>query len=228
MLTDFGLTGADLIALVVMIFLWSGFTLVADRSKLSERSIGVTMSHYRKRWMAEMAKREVKIGDIQIARNQMNGAAFFASAAIFAAGGVFALLGATDQAMTLIHALPISIKATPVTWTVKLLCLVVVLAHAFFKFAWAFRLYNYCSVLIGSTPDDPPASQTEAARAAGINNLAAQHFNRGLRSLFFALAFLGWFIHPMLLIFTSTLVVLVLYRREFRSRSLKILQDSGG
>ena len=84
MLSEFGLTGADLIALAVMIFLWSGFTLVADRSKLSEQSIGSIMSRYRKRWMAEMAKRDVKIGDIQIARNQMNGAAFFASAAIFA------------------------------------------------------------------------------------------------------------------------------------------------
>lgn len=221
----FGLTALDFIALAVLLSLWSGFTVIADSSRARDRTIGITMGRYRERWMAEMTKRENRIGDIQIARNQMNGAAFFASAAIFAAGGVFALLGATDQAMDLIHALPIANQATPLAWSVKLLCLVVLLAHAFFKFAWAFRLYNYCSVLIGATPDQSDEALEEARRAAAVNNLAAQHFTRGLRALFFSLAFLGWFVHPLVLVFTSILVVLVLYRREFRSRSLKILQN---
>ena len=222
---DFGLNAIDFIALAVLLGLWSGFTLIADTSKVSHKSVGATMGRYRQRWMAEMIKRDNRIGDIQIARNQMNGAAFFASAAIFAAGGVFALLGATDEAMALIHTLPIAGQATPLAWSAKLLCLVALLAHAFFKFAWAFRLYNYCTVLIGATPDELHHAEAEAARAAAINNLAARHFNRGLRALYFCLAFLGWFVHPLMLIASSILVVLVLYRREFRSRSLKILQS---
>ena len=49
----------------------------------------------------------------------MNGAAFFASAAIFAAGGVFALLGATDEALRFTRNLPIALPVTPGVWTVK-------------------------------------------------------------------------------------------------------------
>ena len=219
----YGVTPIDLLALAIFLVFWIGFTLVADRSALSKRAVGQVMNGYRRQWMLQMTRRDNRIGDIQIARNQMNGAAFFASAAIFAAGGVFALLGSTDQAMNLVHSLPFAKTVTPLSWTVKLLGLVMILAHAFFKFAWAFRLYNYSSVLIGATPEELAAAEIEAERAAAINNLAAEHFTRGLRALFFALAYIGWFVHPTIWIASSTLVVLVLYRREFRSRSLKIM-----
>jgi len=82
-------------------------------------------------------------------------------------------------------------------------------------------------VLIGAVPqdwsDDPDADQA-VRRAADINNIGAQHFNAGLRSFFFGQAALGWFVHPFVFMAASLWVVFVLHRREFRSRSLKVVR----
>jgi uncharacterized membrane protein len=45
-----------------------------------------------------------------------------------------------------------------------------------------------------------------------------------LRSYYYALAVVAWFIHPMVFIAASTLVVVVLYRREFQSDALVALR----
>ena len=58
-----------------------------------------------------------------------------------------------------------------------------------------------------------------------MNILAASHFMRGIRAYFFALALLSWFVHPILFLAATTWVVLVIYRREFRSQSLHIIAD---
>ena len=48
--------------------------------------------------------------------------------------------------------------------------------------------------------------------------------NRGLRAYFFALAGLAWFVHLALFIVMIVYVLYVLHRREFRSKSLKVLR----
>ena len=73
-----------------------------------------------------------------------------------------------------------------------------------------------------------PVAARHAERAATIIGLAAYHLNRGLRGYFFALAALAWFLHPVLFAVGSTWVVLVLYRREFRSRALRVIRGDGG
>ena len=106
----------------------------------------------------------------------------------------------------------------------------VIFVFAFFKLAWAFRLYNNCSVLIGAAPPppvEPAVAEAYAARAGKVLRFAAQHASRGLRAYFFAIAVLTWFVHPLLFVASSTWVVLVLYRREFRSRTLRAIGTEG-
>ena len=62
-----------------------------------------------------------------------------------------------------------------------------------------------------------------ALYAARVIDLAGMSYNHGLRAYYFALSVLAWFINPYLFILTSGFVVAVLYRREFKSRSLKAL-----
>ncbi|MNJ78871.1 hypothetical protein D3C77_767340 [compost metagenome] len=54
-------------------------------------------------------------------------------------------------------------------------------------------------------------------------SLAANQFNFGLRSYYFGLAMLAWFINPWFFIIATTGVVLVLYRREFHSDVLDVM-----
>ena len=83
--------------------------------------------------------------------------------------------------------------------------------------------------MMGATP--PPTAapagvrETLAERAGRVAGLAAEHGNLGLRAYYFAMAAIGWFIHPLLFIISTTLVVLIVTRREFFSRTLSIVSD---
>ncbi len=115
-------------------------------------------------------------------------------------------------------------------WGLKILILAGILVVAFFKFAWAYRLFNNCSVLIGAAPIETagnPQAEALAERAGKLNSLAARHFNRVLRAYFFALATLSWFVNPLIFMITVTLVVYVIFRRDFCSRSLLIVRQEG-
>jgi uncharacterized membrane protein len=69
------------------------------------------------------------------------------------------------------------------------------------------------------TEDSPKLEE----RLARIASASAKHFNRGIRAYYFGLAALSWFVDPFSFMLLSAWVVLVLYRREFRSRLLQVL-----
>ena len=216
---------ADLLAPVWFLACWVGYTLYADRLH-GRRNLTQTMHAYRCLWVQRMLARDNRIVDAQILSNLMSGVSFFASTTMFILAGLIAVLGARKDAMAVLSELPFAVETPALLWDVKVLLLVVVFAYAFFKFTWAFRHYNYCLILLGSIPmpdrlDDE--SGRIAERLATIATATARHFNRGIRAYYFGLAALGWFIQPWLFVLLSAWVVVVLYRREFRSRLLKIL-----
>jgi uncharacterized membrane protein len=186
------------------------------------------MAKYRYRWMRMMLERDMRMVDTSVQGNLLTSVGFFASTTIFLIGGLLASLGATDKAIEVIQALPLAETTTRQLWELKVLLLVVIFIYAFFKFAWAFRLFNYCSVLIAAAPVAPvPDNEAHqiAKRAADVNTNASRHFNKGLRSYFFALAALGWFLNAAVFILTTTWVLWILYRREFRSHSYYSLRQ---
>ena len=93
------------------------------------------------------------------------------------------------------------------------------------------RQYNFCAIMIGGAPMPEDEGVTEAARqrfaaqAARLIDLAANQFNYGLRAYYFSLAVLAWFIHPILFMIAVVLVVFVLFRREFHSKTLHALRQ---
>ena len=74
---------------------------------------------------------------------------------------------------------------------------------------------------------DEAVSEAERSKhAAALTEVvwyAIASFNRGLRAYYFSLALLAWFLHPVAFMLASAWVVAVLYRREFRSRTLTAL-----
>lgn len=223
-----GLTLTDYIALVWFAGATVGFTIVVDHSPLGAKTVTAVMAEHRHRWMLMMLYRDLRMVDTTIQGNLLSGVAFFASTSILLVGGLLAALGATDQAVRVLADLPLAIPTSRSVWELKVLLLVAIFIYAFFKFAWSFRLFNYCSILIGSAPlvpDNEAQAEAYASRASKVNTSAANHFNRGLRSYYFALAALGWFIHPIAFIVGTTWVLWILYRREFRSRSYYSLKE---
>ena len=141
-------------------------------------------------------------------------------------------MGATDKAELLLHELPFVAKVSREIFELKLLVLMAIFVYAFFTFSWGMRQYNFASVLLGSAPLLGEKNVTEAERnayaerMARVISMAGNEFNLGLRSYYFALGTLTWFINPLLFILTTAGVVLVLYRREFHSDVLHIMMFS--
>ena len=187
------------------------------------RPTGLTalMDRFRDAWMMQMLGREARIVDSHILTSLHNGTAFFASTSLVAVGGARTLLRSTDEIVTVAAALPLGIETTRVQWVMKTMGLAIIFIYAFFKFAWAYRLFNYVAILFGATPPaaqkDTAEAQAHARRTARLFAAAGRHFNRGQRAFFFALGYLGWFIGPVPFMITTAAVVIVLCWRQFAS-----------
>jgi uncharacterized membrane protein len=78
---------------------------------------------------------------------------------------------------------------------------------------------------MGAVPNNitDPNAAIRAGQAAEINITGARSFNRGLRSIYFALGALGWLFGPYGLIFAGLASAAVLMRREFASHSRDVM-----
>lgn len=223
------LSALDQLACVIFFSGWLCYSWLADHTRLQQRSISAVMTEYRRRWLLVTLQRELRMVDTSIQGNLLQGVVFFASTTIIVIGGLLALLGSGDKALQVLGSLPFITPTSRELWEFKLLLLLGIFVYAFFKFSWAFRLFNYCSILIGSLPmaihAEQESAQQLAERAARLNCRAAYHFNNGVRAYFFALAALAWFLHPGWFILATLWIIGVMVRREFFSTPLRILRE---
>ncbi|MBJ6138104.1 DUF599 domain-containing protein [Marinobacter litoralis] len=221
----------DLLALLWFLVCWGGYTWYSKKRAVTHSCLSNSLDLYREDWMRVMLKRENRIADTSAVGNLERNGAFFASSCLLILAGLLTALGYTSEAMEVFSTMPFSFAPTREVWELRLVVLLVVFVYAFFKFTWAMRMYNFVAVMIGSAPlasdsKTSPAAREDFARNAGhICNLAGDAFNLGLRSYYYALAVIVGFIHPLVFIAASTLVVIVLYRREFHSDALSALRD---
>ncbi|MCV0426428.1 MAG: DUF599 family protein [Roseibium sp.] len=217
------LSPLDFAAAVWFLFAWFGFNLLIDVSPLRKKTLSYAMDDYRKGWMMSMCLRDVRIMDTAIMSGLQQGTAFFASTSLIAIGGGFALLDATERILQVAGDLAIPVAHSRALWEIKVLGLMLIFAYGFFKFGWAYRLFNYASIIMGAVPDTGRASESDirkmALQAGELNVLAGRHFNRGQRAFFFAIGFLGWFAGPYVFAVTTLAVLIVLIRRQFASRA---------
>ena len=224
------MTGFSLLDWLTLIFFglaWFGYEFVVDRTAVRHRSLNQAIDAERHHWMQEMALVDNRIMDSNLHASLQNGTAFFASTSLLAVGAALTLLRATDDVLTILAEMPFGLATSRVAWEVKVSGLVIIFVYAFFKFGWAYRLYNYVAILVGATPPakdkDTPEAKAHAERVGRLCEVAGLHFNRGQRAFFFALGYLGWFISPWLLMVTSVAVAVVLWRRQFASDSRRAL-----
>jgi uncharacterized membrane protein len=233
MVDSFPLKAMDASALAFFLVVWVFYALAVDGRLFSRKSLTAAMNLQRESWMRTMARRELRMIDTSIMIGLQQGTAFFASTSLIALGGSLALLQQSDRVLVVLADLPLVAQPARGVFEMKVLGLAVLLAYSFFKFAWSYRLFNYCSILIGAVPmrrdevgDD---RETELAlwRAARMNVLAGKHFNTGLRGILFSIGYLGWFVGPELFVVATLLVLVVLVRRQFFSAARRTVIEAG-
>ena len=212
---------AAVLGTLVAAWLLSGWLI--ENPPASRPSVSYIMQGYRRDWMRIFVTREPRIFDATLIDSLRQGTAFFASACMIAIGGGVAVIGNAAAVQRLTDELPLA--GTGPDFALRMLPVIGFLANALLKFVWAHRLFGYCSILMAAVPNDPsdPMAFHRAGQAAEINITAAKSFNRGLRSIYFALGSLAWLLGPLALCAAAVLTGSVLIRREFASASREII-----
>ena len=167
-----------------------------------------------------MAAREIRLVDANIITGLQQATSFFASTALLAVGAGFGLLTAADTIIGAFEQSVVHVQIDRSTFYVKTAVLMGLYAYAFFKFGWAYRLFNYSAVMLAATPEaGKPGAEEAAQSVAEMNIAAASQFTHGLRAFFLAIAILAWFITWWTFLIAASVVMFALANRQFNSRA---------
>ncbi len=202
---------------------WSVMGWLIDASPWHKLSLSAAMKVHRRQWMQRMARREVRLIDANIVTGLQQATSFFASTALLAVGAGFGLLTAADTIIGAFEVSVVHIRIDRGAFYLKTAFLMGLFAYAFFKFGWAYRLFNYSAVMLAATPEagDPDAEEAAAATAE-MNIRAAAEFTHGLRAFFLAIAVLAWFIAWWTFVLATTVIVAALLNRQFGSGARRV------
>lgn len=215
-------------ALAWFLLAWSGYTLYALTAAKRRRSLTSSLFAYRETWMRNVLRRDSRISDVALIGSLATMVNFLASTTILILAGIAAAICSTDDFVGLLSNHAYIAETTKGVVQFKLLLLAIIFVFAFFKLTWSMRQHTFCSIMLGAMPsggtgDLTPEEKNIAFCAARISDRAGHEFNYGLRSYYFALAALTWFIGPWVFMGMTSAVIVVLYKREFRSLPLKYL-----
>lgn len=219
----------DWLSLGFFLLMWFGYTFYAKEKAKSGTSLSARLFEYRVDWMRNMFYHENRIPDIVLVGNLTTMVNFLATTTILLLAGIVTVICSTEEIIDLLSDHAFVVPADREQIQFKLLLLGIIFVFAFFKFTWSMRQHTFCNIMLGGLPFLPqgapltPEHEELAKYAAKISDRAGHEFNFGLRSYYFALAVLTWFLGPMPFMATTIMVVFVLYQREFRSATLKYL-----
>ena len=225
----------DWLALVLFFAGWSGYAHWARQRAQLRPSILATTNQWRRRWMLQATFRDNRIVDSAVTQSLSASPQFFASTSILIIGGLLAALGATDKASGLVQEIPFAARTSALVFDLKLALLAAIFVHAFFRFTWSLRQYSFGAIIVGAAPEakqftgvDDAQRELFADRAGRVMGLAAETFNDGLRAYYMSFAAVAWFFSAWAFMAATAAVLVVLYRREFRSEVLLALREGLG
>src|SRR5690242_1536637 len=170
----------DILAVCFFALEWGVYAFTLERTKYGQDSLSARMHAYREKWIRRVLERDARMVDMQIMISLQNGTAFFASTSLLAIGGALALLRATADALAVLSKLPVDISHSPALWEMKCLGLILIFVYTFFKFAWAYRLFNYVSILLGAMPPvserDTDEAEAHVVRTTRMFESGGRHF----------------------------------------------------
>ncbi len=220
----------ELAGLLWLYTAWLGYSVFAKRRAKKVFCIASVLHAYRKNWMRSMLKRSNRISDAALLSNLERNASFLASTSLFVIAGVFTLLASAEQVRDMVLTIPFAnVATTTLLLQFKILLLLLIHVYAFFTFTWSMRQYGFCAILLGAAA---VGTEPEATGEAGENYVrhvakvidqAGISYNHGLRAYYFSLAVLGWMHSTWVFIPAVAWVVVILYGREFHSRTLKAM-----
>lgn len=219
----------DWIAVGLFVAVWFGYEPALGLIGRRYRTINFLMKLVRRHWMANMARRDIRVADAAMMGHVMNSAAFFASTTVLISAALVGVLASIDSMQATVEALDFTAASSRALFEVKVLLPLGVFTSGFFRFSWAIRQFNYAIALIGAMPAPQQVESGEAETLADLTaevlSQAAQSFNSGVRTYYFALAALFWFGSPAAFIAATLFVIGILLRRQIYSRTAVAIRN---
>lgn len=223
----------DLAAFGYMVLIWGFYAYYAKRraKRGDKQSLSHSMRLHRANWVSQMLKREARMTDSALLASQERVVGFFSSATLLLLAAVFTAISSSSQIADITTDLPLSVAQTTAQIQTKFILIAILLIYAFFQITWSLRQYGFVAVLMGAAPmPEDELTEEEQSRfvdhMAGLMDVAGHDNNAGLRAYYFCLAMVFWLLNPYVYIAATTFIVLVLARREFKSKTVKILEGA--
>jgi uncharacterized membrane protein len=223
----------NLIAIIGFFFAWIGYAYFAKYKAKKGVNLTFVLSRQRLSWMEQILEREARVTDAALVANLARNTSFLASTSIRILAGLLTALGITGSIESILESLPFyTVQEHSTFWVyIKLFTLILVFVYAFFALTWSMRQYGFASVMIGSAPSiakaksDPVLKEKYMETSAKVIDMAGHSYNAGLRAYYFSLSILTWFISPWVFIVSTTVVVVILYLREFTSKPYRVIKE---
>jgi uncharacterized membrane protein len=223
----FNATALDWLALAAFLLAVVAYARYADHS--GDRLLNARMREIRATWMRRYLERDDRVIDAILNGHSINSIALFSSATLLIVVALLGVLGNADIAYRIAVASSFVTDITKELFQVKLIGLVGLFVYGFYRFTWALLQYNYFLALVGSAPFKGHLSAATTDRMASqmsvVLNSAVTSLHSGFRSYYHALAWIGWFFHPMVFLAATAFVTFVLVYRQIASPSAGAIKD---
>ena len=205
------------IALVASAFaLLTGYHAVLAatvKNKPLSTSIGIN-NQVRIEWARNIITNKRDILAVQTLRNLTMAASFLASTAILVALGLLSYSLTSDTLQTFSHTLNRLGSQHPELALFKFIFLICVFLLAFFNYTLAIRYYNHAAFIL--TIPAEHIDETQVQRVGGVVNRGALHYTLGMRANYLNIPFAMWLVGPEWLLAGTFIMLIVLYRIDYR------------
>lgn len=218
----------DWIGLAWFLICWVGYGYVVERGNHSAGNLLGSTHRERLNWARRMMDHENRVSDVSLVGHLMGSVSFYANTSIYILAGLIALIGGLDRVLNATAELPFAAHTSRELLEFKLVMLLVMFIVAYFNFTWSLRQFNVLCIVMGAAPAPNAAAEEkerEAIKQAAVNTSAGDAFNAGIRAYYFGLAVVSWSINAWVFIGMSTVVLIVLARRDFASRTAVAMRE---
>jgi uncharacterized membrane protein len=209
----------DWLALALFFAAIVAYSRYADH--IGDRLLNARMREVRTIWMRRYLAREDRVLDSILTGHSINSIALFCSATLLIVVALLGVLGNTDMAYRLATQSSFVAHTTVDLFQIKLIGLVCLFIYGFYRFTWALLQYNYYLALLGSAPLKEQLTDAMidkmGSQISVVLNSAVISFHSGFRTYYYALAWIGWFFHPLFFIAAIGFVTFVLVYRQIAS-----------
>lgn len=173
----------------------------------------------RLKWMRMLlhSRRENRVFDGILLGHISGSMSFFGSATLIVLAGLVGTLASINHVHASLTQMAFFPAVSLAVFTMNFAAITLIMATCFYSFTYAIRKLAYTLAMIGGldeAPADTPQAKVMIQQTATVLTESLKSLNNGIRGYYFAIAAIFLFFGPLISIFTTLAVSLLLFYRQ--------------